>query len=534
MSSLAPTIMVQGTASSAGKSLLVTALCRFFRREGLRVAPFKSQNMALNSAVTADGLEIGRAQAVQAEAAGTLSCVDMNPILLKPEGDRRSQVVVLGQPIGSMTATEYHEYKPRLSTVVVESLARLRRDYDLVIIEGAGSPAEINLKSHDIVNMHVAKLADAPVLLVGDIDRGGVFASFVGTMELLDPDERARVAAFVVNKFRGDMALLWPGLRFLTERTGKPVLGVVPYVPNLRIADEDSASLENRMARRRPLSNELDIVVVRLPRISNYDDVEPLEHEAGVVVRFVEQPDEVRDADLVILPGSKNTMSDLAWLRASGIASAIEARTHKGKPVLGLCGGCQMLGEVIEDPSGVESTLTRMRGLGVLSLRTRFAQKKITAQVQARVITPSFLTNDTIIEDDVTGYEIHMGVVECANPQASLFEIRSRNGRVEASPDGATDGNGAVVGTMLHGLFENDVVRSLTLAFLRKHKGLAECSTSQSIPSKQAEYDRLEAVVREHIDCELLWRLTGLHRSSQNARCVDGVSAWSEKVRRQY
>ena len=390
---LAPTIMVQGTASSVGKSLLVTALCRFFRRSGIRVAPFKSQNMSLNSAVTVDGLEIGRAQAVQAEAAGALSCVEMNPILLKPEGDRRSQVVVLGRSIGSMGAADYQAYKPRLSTVVAESLARLRTDYELVIIEGAGSPAEINLKSRDIVNMHVAKLADAPVLLVGDIDRGGVFASFVGTMELLDPDERARVAAFVVNKFRGDLALLTPGLQFLTERTGKPVLGVVPYVSNLRIADEDSVSLESRAARCRPANDQLDIVVVRLPRISNYDDVEALEHEAGVVVRFVEQPDDVRGADLVILPGSKSTVADLAWLRASGVADAIEARTREGKPVLGICGGCQMLGEAIDDPFEMESSISHVRGLGLLSLRTRFEQKKMTAHVRAKLMTPSFLTD---------------------------------------------------------------------------------------------------------------------------------------------
>lgn len=510
MSVLAPTIMVQGTASSAGKSLLVTALCRFFRREGLRVAPFKSQNMALNSAVTADGLEIGRAQAVQAEASGILSSMDMNPILLKPEGDRRSQVVVLGKPIGSMTATEYHEYKPRLSTVIAASLTRLRTDYDLVVIEGAGSPAEINLKSRDIVNMYVAKLADAPVLLVGDIDRGGVFASFVGTMELLEPDERARVAAFVVNKFRGDLALLTPGLSFLIGRTGKPVMGVVPYIPDLRIADEDSVSLEKRMSRRRPSRQEIDIVVVRLPRISNYDDVEALEHEAGVVVRFVEQPDEVEGADLVILPGSKSTVADLAWLRASGIAGAIEARAREGHPLLGMCGGCQMLGEEIDDPHGVESAEVQVRGLGLLALRTCFERKKMTAQVLARVLRPSFLTDGAAVEEEVSGYEIHTGMVEPKNRQASPFEIQSRNGRMEVRSDGAISGNGMVVGTMLHGLFENEVIRARTLSFLRRRKGLSEPASIQRIPSKQAEYDRLEAVVRAHIDCELLWRLTGL------------------------
>jgi adenosylcobyric acid synthase len=502
--------MIQGTASSAGKSLLVTALCRFFRREGLRVAPFKSQNMSLNSAVTAEGLEIGRAQAVQAEASGILSCVDMNPILLKPEGDRRSQVVVQGKPIGSMTATEYHAYKPRLMPVIEESLTRLRTDYDLVVIEGAGSPAEINLKDRDIANMHVAKLADAPVLLVGDIDRGGVFASFVGTMELLEPEERARIAAFVVNKFRGDVALLQPGLDFLTERTGKPVLGIVPYIQSLRIADEDSVSLEDRMARPKPSQQDLDIVVVRLPRISNYDDVESLEHEPGVVVRFVAQPGEIQEADLVILPGSKNTVSDLSWLRTQGIAPAIEARAREGKPIVGICGGCQMLGERIDDPHGVESTEAQVRGLGLLALRTRFEREKMTAQVVARVLRPSFLTDGEAVDEEVRGYEIHMGMAEPNNQQASPFEICSRNGRTEVRSDGAIGRDGLVVGTMLHGLFENASLRARTLSFLRRRKGLAEPASIQRIPSKQDEYDRLESVVRAHIDCELLWRLTGL------------------------
>ncbi|MBU6482590.1 MAG: cobyric acid synthase CobQ, partial [Nitrospirae bacterium] len=263
-----------------------------------------------------------------------------------------------------------------------------------------------------------------------------------------------------------------------------------------------------------PSQHELDIVVVRLPRISNYDDVEPLEHEAGVVVRFVEQPDEVQGADLVIMPGSKNTVSDLAWLRARGIATAIEARAREGKPVLGLCGGCQMLGEVIDDPHGVESTETQVRGLGILPLRTHFQREKITAQVRARVLIPSFLTDGAVVEEDVTGYEIHMGVVEPRNPRASPFEIWSRNGRVEATADGAIGGGGAVVGTMMHGLFENEAIRACTVAFLRKRKGLSECSAPHRIPSKQAEYDRLEATVREHLDRELLWRLARLRSSS--------------------
>ena len=508
MKALAPTIMVQGTTSSAGKSLLVTALCRFFHRQGIRVAPFKSQNMALNSAVTVDGYEIGRAQAVQAEAAGIESSVNMNPILLKPESDRRSQIVVLGKVIGSMTAMEYHEHKPRLLTVIERSLARLRTDYDLVVIEGAGSPAEINLKSRDIVNMHVAKLADAPVLLVGDIDRGGVFAAFVGTLELLEPEERARVAAFVVNKFRGDVALLQPGLDFLTERTGKPVLGVVPYIQGLRLADEDSVSLDDRGVCPTPSHQELDIVVVRLPRISNHDDVEVLEHEPGVAVRFVRQPGEIQGADLVIVPGSKNTVSDLAWLRASGLAGEIEARAHEGNPIVGICGGCQMLGERIDDPYGVESTERHVRGLGLLAIRTHFKREKVTAQVRARVIHPSFLTDGQVIEETIHGYEIHMGMVEPQPRQASLLEMWSQNGCRVACRDGAVSPDGMIVGTMLHGLFENEVLRALMLTGLRRRKGIPTHGMIGHVPARQDEYDRLATVVREHLDCELLWRLT--------------------------
>jgi adenosylcobyric acid synthase len=506
----ATTLMVQGTASSVGKSLLVTALCRLFRRDGLRVAPFKSQNMALNSAVTLDGLEIGRAQAVQADAAGIPTTVDMNPILLKPEGDRRSQVVVLGKPIGSMTAADYHAYKPRLSEVIAGALARLRAEYDLVVIEGAGSPAEINLKAHEIVNMHVARLAGAPVLLAGDIDRGGVFAAFVGTLELLEPDERALVAAFIVNRFRGDLALLEPGLHMLTARTGKPVLGVVPYVPNLRIAEEDSVSLDHRAARRRPPPGELDIVVVRLPRISNYDDVEALEHEPGVTVRFVDRTTDLAGADLVILPGSKNTTADLAWLRAAGLAEAITARATAGEPILGMCGGCQMLGEVIEDPHGVESAEPRVAGLGLLPLATRFGRDKRTTQATARVAAPSFLTAGAALPEPVSGYEIHMGLVEPTRPCPDAFVIETRNGRPVAGRDGAVGGAGTVVGTMLHGLFENDALRTRMLVALRARRGLPDLPApagAPRIPTRQAEYDRLEAAVRGSLDLDLLRRL---------------------------
>jgi adenosylcobyric acid synthase len=431
----------------------------------------------------------------------------MNPILLKPEGDSRCQVVVMGKPIDSLTAVQYHEHKPHLQGVIADCIATLKRHYDLVLIEGAGSPAEVNLKSRDIVNMHVARVADAPVLLVGDIDRGGVFASFVGTLELLEPDERERIAAFIVNKFRGDVTLLQPGLDFLTQRTGKPVLGVVPYVPRLRIADEDSVSLEDRGHRRRPAADQLDIVVVRLPRISNYDDVEALDHSPGVVVRFAERPDEVRGADLVILPGSKNTASDLAWLRASGIATVIAERAAAREPVLGICGGCQMLGETIDDPHNVESPEPHVAGLGLLPLRTRFERDKTTAQVVARAAGASFLTDAPM---ELRGYEIHMGVVEATAPCASPFELVSRNGATVHVRDGAIDASGTVVGTMLHGIFENEPLRTSLLDRLRARRGLAAPAATAAVASKDAEYDRLEQTLRAHIDCELLWKLARL------------------------
>ena len=353
---LARSLMVQGTASSVGKSVLVAALCRIFRQQGIRVAPFKAQNMSLNSFVTPDGKEIGRAQAVQAEAAGIAPAVEMNPILLKPEGKGRSQIVMMGKPAGSFKFGDGEDRLCELREVVAQCLKRLRQSYELVVIEGAGSPAEINLKARDIVNMHVAKLADAPVILVGDIDRGGVFAQFVGTMELLEPDERGRVAALAINKFRGDIALLQSGLDFIVRRVNTPMLGVIPFIERLRIADEDAVALDQRLDRSRASAARLEIAVVRLPRISNFDDFQPLEHEPEVVVRFVETPARLANADLVILPGSKSTVADLAWLRATGIDRAVAERARRGEPILGVCGGYQMLGQSIEDPHGVESS----------------------------------------------------------------------------------------------------------------------------------------------------------------------------------
>jgi adenosylcobyric acid synthase len=508
---LAPALMVQGTASSAGKSLLVTALCRMFRQDGLSVLPFKAQNMALNSAVTSDGGEIGRAQAVQAEAAGVPSRVDMNPVLLKPEGDARSQVVVLGKSIGSMSAAEYHARKPELRALIRECLTRLRRDCDLLVIEGAGSPAEINLKDRDIVNMSVARDADAPVLLVGDIDRGGVFASFVGTMELLDPDERARIAAFVINKFRGDVGLLRPGLEMLTARTGVPVLGVLPYLRSLRIADEDSLSLDDKpRAPRGSLASAIDIAIVRCPRIANHDDFDPLAAEEGAFVRFVERPEDLEPADLVILPGSKNTLGDLAWLRESGFARRIEERAARGEPIVGVCGGCQMLGMAIDDPHHVESPSDGAPGLGLLGIRTQFEREKLTAQIVARPGASSFLTTAVGAGAELTGYEIHMGMVAQGAGASPAFRIAHRNRAPCDALDGAVGSGGVVVGTMIHGVFENPAVRRSLFAHLRARKGLPSSRAENEIPSREAAYDRLAGAVREHLDGALLRRLAGV------------------------
>ncbi|MGZ6204881.1 MAG: cobyric acid synthase [Candidatus Binataceae bacterium] len=502
--------MVQGTASSVGKTLIVAALCRIFHREGLSVAPFKAQNMALNSFVTSDGGEIGRAQAVQAEAAGIEPRVEMNPILLKPEGGMRSQVVVLGKPLGRMTWSEYQQLKPEFVRIVADSLHSLRAKHDLIIIEGAGSPAEINLAGQDLVNMHVAAEAEAPVLLVGDIDRGGVFAHLVGTMELLAPADRERVAGFLINKFRGDVALLAPGLEFLRERFRVPVLGVIPYLERLRIADEDSVALEDRRNRRATGLGQIDIAVIKLPRISNYDDFLALEHEDDVTVRFVEEPREMAGADLAIIPGSKSTIADLGWLHESGFALAIVDRAREGGLIAGICGGCQMLGERIDDPHRVESDEASARGLGLLPIVTRFAKTKLTAQVRVRVKSSSILSGADIVADEISAYEIHMGNVERTAGSSAPFRIVSRNGAPADTLDGAINRDGSVAGTMLHGIFENDALRAAFLGALRRRKGLAAHGETRPVASREAEYDRLASAVADGVDLPMLRKIAGL------------------------
>jgi adenosylcobyric acid synthase len=394
---------------------------------------------------------------------------------------------------------------PELRAVARDALARLRERVDLVVIEGAGSPAEVNLKEHDIANMDVARAAGARVLLVGDIDRGGVFAALVGTMELLDPGERALVGAFVVNRFRGDAGQLEPGLRLLRERTGVPVAGVLPFLPGLRIADEDSVSLERRRPIRRAAPGELEIAVVRLPRISNHDELDPLEHEPGVVVRFVERPEDLRGADLVVLPGSKSTVEDLRWVRDTGIAGELVARASRGEPVLGVCGGCQMLGVALHDPEGAESREREAAGLGVLPLVTRFRRDKTTARVRARVAAGLLAPGGA---HEASGYEIHMGEVERTGGSPAL-RVVARDGAACDREDGAVSADGAVVGTLVHGLLEDDAVRAALLARLRARRGL-DAPGGPAVPPREVEYDRLADTLAAHLDWDLLCRLAGV------------------------
>jgi adenosylcobyric acid synthase len=492
----AHTLMVQGTASSVGKSLLVTALCRLYARRGLRVAPFKAQNMALNSAVTPDGAEIGRAQFAQAEAARATPCADMNPILLKPEGLSSSQVVVMGRPIGSFHFRDYHARKLELRGVVGEALDRLRAANDLVILEGAGSPAEVNLKDRDLVNMWVAERADARVVLVTDIERGGALAALVGTLELLDPGERARVGALVINKFRGDPSLFEDGARFLERRAGVRVAGVVPHLGDAGIASEDSLDLK-REARSSSRGGGARVAIVRLPRLSNFDEFEPLERVPGLEVRWCERPAELDGARLVILPGTKCTVHDLAWLRGSGLAGAIVERAHAGGAVLGVCGGFQMMGERLLDPSRVESETEDAPGLGLLPVVTRFEREKVTTPVRLR-LGEGLPLLERAGGALVDGYEIHCGrvMVGDARPFARVAATNAGEGAVRMN----------VAGTLVHGLFENAVVREALAAAV----GAATAMATATGAGERDAYDLVADHFGAALDLAWIDRLAGI------------------------
>ena len=494
-------IMVQGTASSAGKSILAAALCRILKQDGYKVAPFKAQNMSLNSFVTPDGGEIGRAQAVQAEAAGIEPHVDMNPVLLKPEADNRSQVIVLGRVMDTISAADYYCHTGKLLEVVSAALERLRSVYDIVVIEGAGSPAEVNLKEREIVNMRIAKLAHSPVLLVGDIDRGGVFASLCGTLDLLEDDERALVKGLIINKFRGDVSLFSSGIDFLERKTCKAVLGVVPYLKDMNIAQEDSVYLDERNDIKIP--GGFDIVVIRLPHISNFDDFDPLEC-AGCRVRYVDTPCGLGRPHLIIIPGSKNTIGDLVFLNISGLAESIIALANEGTPVLGICGGYQMLGCTIDDPEGVESDNFSVKGLGLLGVSTVFVRQKRTARVKAEVVSGRGLLND-LQGCTVSGYEIHIGKSDVFDA-LPVFHVYHSLEEDQEYDEGAINSEGTVMGTYLHGIFDNAVFRNGFLKSLRTYHKLPE--RNEDIPaSREKNYDRLAENVRRHLDMKKIYEI---------------------------
>ena len=482
-------IMVQGTMSGAGKSILCTALCRIFRQDGYKVAPFKSQNMALNSYITRDNLEMGRAQVVQAEAAGKEPDVRMNPVLLKPSSDTGSQVIVLGEVRGQMSAMEYFRYKKELVPEVKAAFDGLAEENDIIVIEGAGSPAEINLRESDIVNMGLAELVNAPVLLAGDIDRGGVFAQLYGTAELLDPEEKARIEGFIINKFRGDLDILKPGLEMLEEKTGIPVAGSVPYF-YLDIEDEDSLAprLQNRAGGK-----ALDVAVISIPRISNFTDVGGLEAHPAVGVRYVRRPEDLKNPDLIIIPGTKSTVDDLIWMRECGLEALVQKHAAEGGPVIGICGGYQMLGKTLLDPDHVESSRDSIRGMGLIDAETTFAGDKRRTRVKAEV------TAGPLSGAVIDGYEIHMGRTVVNG--ASFCTIEGKG------DDGCWNGN--VFGTYLHGLFDTGELTEKLVSYLADRKGI---SVEAFRPVGRHEYmdkqyDQLADIVREALDMDMIYRV---------------------------
>ena len=497
---MAKTIMVQGTMSNAGKSLLAAGLCRIFKQDGYRVAPFKSQNMALNSFITKEGQEMGRAQVMQAEAAGIAPSVLMNPILLKPTNDTGSQVIVNGEVLGTKSARDYFKYKKKLDPDIMKAFHQLSEENDIIEIEGAGSPAEINLKSEDIVNMGMAKLANAPVLLVGDIDRGGVFAQLIGTVMLLEEEEKKMVKGLIINKFRGDKTILDPGVEMLEERSGIPVVGVAPYL-NIQVEDEDS--LTERFQGNQEV-DLIDIAVIRVPRISNFTDFNPFESIPGVSLRYVKTPSELKNPDMIILPGTKNTMEDLKWMRETGLEAAVLKEASRGKIIFGICGGYQMLGKTLSDPYGVEAGGT-MKGMGLLPMETVFAQQKTRTRV-----TGQFTQIEGELEElsgvELEGYEIHMG-------ESILKEGAKTATSVTDCVTGSVKSEGAfcknVCGTYVHGVFDREAVAEAVIRAIGRKKGIdvSEMTGVDFAAFKETQYDILAAELRKHLDMEKIYQI---------------------------
>lgn len=492
-----PNIMIQGTASSVGKSLVATAFCRIFKEDGFHVVPFKSQNMSLNSYITEEGLEMGRAQVAQAEAAGLKPDVAMNPILIKPTGDKTAQIIIGGKVWKNMSAEEYQQVKPSLKSTVLEYYQKLEKQADLLVIEGAGSPAEINLQENDLVNMGFAEMVDAPVILVGDIDKGGVFASLVGTIALLPEEDRKRVKGFIINKFRGDSNILKPGLVKLEEMTGIPVLGVIPY-GHFDIEEEDGTA-ERLHSRGR--KDGIEIVVIRLPRISNFTDFHWLEIIEGIDLRYTDVASEVGTPDLLIIPGTKNTLEDLAFLRETGIEAAVKKAHGAGSMICGICGGFQMLGAWLHDPQKVESERGSMRGIGLLDVETTFSQHKTTIQVSGTALG----------QYPVKGYEIHMGQSNLSEKVMPFARVQGLNESVTRY-DGALSPDGQVWGTYIHGIFDNQAFVEGLLKKLREKSGkqISVRIQEEFGAYKEKQYKELADTVRKSLNMANVYHLMGL------------------------
>ncbi|WP_199426551.1 cobyric acid synthase [Thermaerobacillus caldiproteolyticus] len=487
-------IMFQGTHSDAGKSIIATAFCRIFAQSGWKTAPFKSQNMSLNSYVTVDGKEIGRAQGIQAEAAGVVATTDMNPILIKPSRDNEAQIVVHGRPYGNMKAFAYrNEFFATGLQMIRQSLDVLMNEYERLVIEGAGSPAEINLNDRELVNMRVARMANAPVILIGDIERGGVFASLVGTLQLLEPEDRKRVIGVIINKFRGDLSLLQAGLDWFEQYTGVPVLGVVPYLPNLHIDAEDSVSLDQVSTTVNP-DKEIDIAVIRYPKISNFTDVDPFFIEPDCHIRFVTTADQLGQPDLLILPGSKNTIEDLLYVKESGLAKKIfHLYETSNVTIVGICGGYQMLGHRISDPFGVETPLQQTDGLRLLPIETTLKREKTTVLSEGVLMFAGERFH-------VKGYEIHMGCSHALDGYVPLIDV---NGRSE----GSQSEDERIIGTYFHDVFHNDAFREALLNEIRRRKGIMPIYGRKSFRTlREQAFDRLADHVKRHVRVEEIER----------------------------
>jgi len=498
---MAKVIMVQGTMSGVGKSFFVAGLCRIFKQDGYRVAPFKSQNMALNSYITDEGLEMGRAQVMQAEAAGIKPMVCMNPILLKPTDSVGSQVIVNGEVLGQMSAREYFAYKTKLIPCIKDAFRELEKHADIIVIEGAGSPAEINLKENDIVNMGMAKMVSAPVLLVADIDRGGVFAQLLGTVMLLEDDEKERIKGLIINKFRGDKTILDPGIVMIEEKGGIPVTGVLPYM-DVKVEDEDS--LAERLDNKK--HGIIDIAVVRFPRISNFTDFNVFEQNPNVSVRYVTSPAELEGADMIILPGSKNTIGDLKWMRQNGIEAMIKKMSEK-VPVFGICGGFQMLGEAISDPDKIEEGGS-IKGIGLLNIETVLKTEKVRTQTKGKINKlEGFFSNLSGLEYE--GYEIHVGETVSSNINYNSHKA------VDCSEDEIkdidkivrTNKNGMIYGTYVHGIFDRKEIAEAVIKTLADKKGVAAGDETllDYASFKEKEYDKMADILREHLDMDKIY-----------------------------